>query len=85
MSLASSSALTVIGYTSTFLGIIGFYMSVAFYGISLFINVICTGKLPSPPFHPRAKRRMLTFAIRVLRAQCSSCGACTTSRASSKR
>ncbi|KAI0691690.1 hypothetical protein C8Q76DRAFT_257311 [Earliella scabrosa] len=32
----------VIGYTSTFLGIIGFYMSVAFYGISLLINVICT-------------------------------------------
>ncbi|RPD72802.1 hypothetical protein L226DRAFT_466444 [Lentinus tigrinus ALCF2SS1-7] len=32
----------IIGYTSTFTGIVGFYMSVAFYGISLFINVICT-------------------------------------------
>ncbi len=42
-SLKSSIARPVIGYTSTFTGIVGFYMSVAFYGISLFINVICTG------------------------------------------
>ncbi|KAI0753717.1 hypothetical protein C8Q74DRAFT_1211070 [Fomes fomentarius] len=32
----------VIGYTSTFLGTIGFYMSVSFYGLSLLINMICT-------------------------------------------
>ncbi|KAI0742222.1 hypothetical protein C8Q80DRAFT_1122580 [Daedaleopsis nitida] len=32
----------VIGYTSTFVGVVGFYMSVAFYGISLLINIICT-------------------------------------------
>ena len=38
-----SSPLAVIGYASTFLGVAGFYMSVAFYAISIFINVICTG------------------------------------------
>ena len=38
----------VIGYASTFLGLTGFYMSVAFYVLSIFINIICTGK--SRPF-----------------------------------
>ncbi|TBU28391.1 hypothetical protein BD311DRAFT_328183 [Dichomitus squalens] len=32
----------VIGYASSFLGVAGFYMSVAFYGLSLIVNVICT-------------------------------------------
>ena len=32
-----------IGYSATFLGEVGFYMSVAFYAFSFLINVLCSG------------------------------------------
>ena len=39
-----------IGYASTFIGFLGFYLSVAFYAMSFLINAICSSKLayPSP-------------------------------------
>ena len=47
-----------IGYASSFLGVVGFYMSVAFYALSLIVNVICTSEcLPFSTERPMLNAR----------------------------